>query len=325
MVSANSENSTVPGNSSPAASPFTLAHLSDPHIARMDDVTARDLVSKRLLGYLRWKLLRSAEHGSGVLSALEADLAQTKPDHIVVTGDLTHLGLSAEYREVGRWLRKLGPPSRVTIIPGNHDAYVKLDWHQTMAHWTDYMISDASGKDDHQPTNAENLFPCLRIRKGVAIIGVSTARPSAPHLAVGSIGAAQLKKLEAVLAQMAPTNLYRVLLIHHPPAPGIVDWRKRLTDASDLRPLLERYGVDLILHGPAHRALRNSLPTPVGNIPVMGAPSISALGRTPERRARYYIYQIAPGNNGWKVSQQVRIYSAEDNRFVRESGPINVE
>ena len=65
----------------------------------MDDITARDLVSKRLFGYLRWKLHRSAEHGSGVLSALQSDLTQTKPDHIAVTGDLTHLGLSAEYQE----------------------------------------------------------------------------------------------------------------------------------------------------------------------------------------------------------------------------------
>ena len=165
----------------------------------------------------------------------------------------------------------------------------------------------------------------MRIRNGVAIIGVSTARPSAPHLAVGSIGAAQLKKLETVLAQMAPTNLYRVLLIHHPPAPGIIDWRKRLTDASDLRPLLERHGVDLILHGHAHRALQNFLPTPAGNIPVMGAPSISARGRTPERRARYYIYRIAPGSNGWQVSVEVRVYSPDENIFIRESEPVNVE
>lgn len=285
----------------------------------MDDITARDLVSKRLFGYLRWKLHRGAEHGSKVLSALQSDLAQTQPDQIAVTGDLTHLGLSAEYKKARQWLQKLGSPSQVTVIPGNHDAYVKIIWHQTMAHWTDYMIGDTPRKDDRQASPAENIFPSLRIRGCVALIGVSTARPSAPHLAVGSIGAGQLQNLEAILARTAQKQLYRVVLIHHPPAPGIVSWRKRLTDAPDLRPLLEQYGVELILHGHAHRTLYNYLPTPAGSIPVMGAPSISALGRTPERRARYYIYQIAPGSGGWEVSLEVRIYSPQKNCFIRES------
>ena len=325
MVSGNSENYKATGDQSTtadgpsAATPITLAHLSDPHIACMEDITARDLVSKRLLGYLKWKLHRGSEHESRVLAALESDLRLTQPTHIAVTGDLTHLGLSAEYKKARQWLQKLGLPSQVTVIPGNHDAYVKINWHQTMARWTEYMISDPPRKDG-QPTNhTENIFPSLRIRGCMAIIGVSTARPCAPHLAVGSIGAGQLQHLETILARTAQKRLYRVVLIHHPPAAGVVSWRKRLTDAADLRSLLEQYGAELILHGHAHRILYNNLPTPTGNIPVMGVPSISALGRTPDRRARYDIYHIAPGSDGWEVSFEVRIYSPEKNRFIRES------
>jgi len=331
MVSGNSENFKETDNLSTtadaqsAATPITLAHLSDPHIACMEDITARDLVSKRLFGYLKWKLHRGAEHESKVLAALESDLRQTQPAHIAVTGDLTHLGLSAEYKKARQWLQKLGLPSQVTVIPGNHDAYVKIDWHQTMARWTEYMISDPPRKDG-QPTNhTENIFPSLRIRGFVAIIGVSTARPSAPHLAVGSIGAGQLQHLEAILARTARRQLYRVVLIHHPPAAGVVSWRKRLTDAADLRSLLEQYGAELILHGHAHRTLHNILQSPTGNIPVMGVPSISALGRTPERRARYYLYRVTPGSQSWKVSLEVRIYSPEKNRFIRESEQWIVE
>ena len=331
MVSAISDKSNATGDPSPpahapsAATSITLAHLSDPHIACMENITARDLVSKRLFGYLRWKLHRGAEHGSSVLSALQSDLTQTQPDHIAVTGDLTHLGLSAEYKKARQWLQGLGAPSQVTVIPGNHDAYVKIIWHQTMAHWTDYMISDTPRKDDQKAIHTANIFPSLRIRGCIAIIGVSTARPSAPHLAVGSIGAGQLQNLETILARTAQKQLYRVVMIHHPPTPGIVSWRKRLTDAADLRSLLEQYGAELILHGHAHRTLHNYLPTPTGNIPVMGVPSISALGRTPERRARYNIYHITPGTDGWKVRLEVRIYSPEENCFIRESEPRNVE
>ena len=157
MVNAKAESSgAATDRSQPAAaSPYTLAHISDPHFACMDAVRPRHLMSKRLFGYLRWKLHRGSEHGSRVLPALEADLALTKPDHIAVTGDLTHLGLSAEFKKARQWLQKLGSPAQVTVIPGNHDAYVKLDWHQTMAHWTDYMIPDASGRGDQQPATAD--------------------------------------------------------------------------------------------------------------------------------------------------------------------------
>lgn len=325
MVSKKINAPHTPGDQSPVTdesatyTAITLAHLSDPHISCMDDITGWDLASKRLLGYLRWKLHRSAEHGDRVLTALQADLAQTEPDHIAVTGDLTHLSLSAEYKKAKRWLQSLGSPSQVTVIPGNHDTYVKINWRQTMAHWIDYMLSDNPRGDDHNAEDTDTIFPCLRTRGCIAIIGVCTARPSAPHLAVGSIGAKQLQKLATILSQTARKRFYRVVLIHHPPAPGSVGWRKRLTDASDLRSLLEQHGAELILHGHAHRTFHNYLQTPTGNIPVMGAPSISALGRTLERRARYNIYRITPVDAGWIVKFEVRIYSPDDNCFIRES------
>ena len=296
-----------------------LAHLSDPHISCMNNITGRDLAGKRLLGYLRWKLQRSTEHGEHVLAALKTDLARTEPDHIAVTGDLTHLSLPAEFKKAGQWLQSLAPPSNITVIPGNHDTYVKTDWRQTMAHWTDYMLSDNSRKDDHTAEDTTSLFPCLRTRGCVAIIGVCTARPSAPHLAVGSIGTRQLQKLATILSQTARKRLYRVVLIHHPPVSGSVSWRKRLTDAAALQSLLARYGAELILHGHAHRTLRHNLQTPVGNLPVVGVSSISARSRAHERRARYHIYRITPVNSGWDVRLEVRLYSPENNRFIRES------
>ncbi len=325
MESAVNNHSNPIGNPCPsydgssAETTVTLAHLSDPHISCMETITARDLASKRLFGFLKWKLHRAAEHGHSVLSALETDLRLTKPDQIAVTGDLTHLGLSSEYKKTRHWLQTLGSPSLVTVIPGNHDSYVKLIWHQTMAHWTDYMISVPPREENLKPANTESIFPSLRIRGCIAIIGVSTARPSAPHLATGSIGVRQLQRLEALLAQTAQKQLFRVLLIHHPPVRGTVSWRKRLTDAPALRTVLGRHGAELILHGHAHRTLHNFLKTPSGNIPVIGAPSVSALDRTPERRARYYIYRITPVGKAWNIRVEIRIYSPKENCFIQES------
>jgi 3',5'-cyclic AMP phosphodiesterase CpdA len=284
----------------------------------MNAITARDLLNKRLFGYLRWKLHREAGHGDSVLSALHADLAKTNPDHIAVTGDLTHLSLPAEFKKARQWLQSLGSPSQVTVIPGNHDAYVNTDWHKTMAHWTEYMLSDTPRDDGPSTENLDHIFPCLRIRGRVAIIGVCTAQPSAPHLAVGSIGAIQLHRLEKILSQTARQRYFRVILIHHPPASGTVSWRKRLTDAPALQSLLAHIGAELILHGHAHRAHQSYLKTPSGSVAAMGAASITALDRDPEGRARYCLYHISPAGDDWNVRLQVRIYSPDKNQFVAE-------
>ena len=58
------------------------------------------------------------------LDRLVDDLRAQKPDHIAVTGDLTNIAMREEFENARLWLEELGPPDRVTAIPGNHDAYV---------------------------------------------------------------------------------------------------------------------------------------------------------------------------------------------------------
>lgn len=299
--------------------PFVLAHLSDPHISNMRVVRLPDLLNKRMYGYLRWKLQRGTEHRGPVLPVLLEDLKQHQPDHIAVTGDITHLSLPAEFESTAKWLRSIGQPDQVTVIPGNHDAYVATEWASTHAHWTDYMLSDETTAPTEPTDGVYSIFPSRRVRGPLVLIGVCTAHPSPPYLAVGGIGAAQMQRLEDSLAQAAGSGLFRVVLIHHPPAAGTVSWRKRLTDAARFRDLLKQYGADLVLHGHAHRASRNQLPVPGGSVQVVGAPSASALGRTHRRMARYYLYRITAADGGWNVALTVRIYSPNDRAFVTET------
>ena len=304
---------------STAKKPFVLAHLSDPHISNMSAVRIRDLLSKRLYGYLRWKLHRGTEHHGTVLSALLADLHRQRPDHVAVTGDLTHLSLPTEFQNARKWFQSIGPPHQVTVIPGNHDAYVRTEWIQTHAHWTDYMLSDNGSTPSGPSSGVYSIFPSLRVRGPIALIGICSAHPSAPYLAVGSIGGDQMQRFEKILDQATRRKLFRAILIHHPPAAGTVSWRKRLTDAAEFRAIVKQYGADLILHGHAHRTARNYLPVPGGNVQVVGAPSASAIGRNPQRMARYYIYRIASGSDSWKVGLTVRIYAPDLKAFITES------
>ncbi len=300
-----------PGNETTS---FTLAQLSDPHLSSLIGVRIGDLLNKRVLGYLSWYLRRRAEHRGEVLSALVRDLRAVGPDHIVVTGDLTHVGLPSEFRQAREWLDSLGTPSDVTVIPGNHDAYVTTAWDRTFALWTPYMVSDQTGT--HR--NAQAVFPSLRVRGSAALIGLSTARPSAPFLAVGSLGSDQLRKLEQILEETSRRGLCRILLIHHPPFAGTVAWRKRLTDGASLRTVLARHGAELVLHGHTHRTSLAQMETASGSIQAIGVPSASARGRRPGRRAQYHLYRVTRTGQGWDVKVSVRGYSSADERFIAE-------
>jgi len=298
---------------------YLFAHISDLHLSTLDGVRRRDLLNKRLLGYLSWRAHRREEHRSDVLTALVDDLKRSGSQHTVITGDLTHIGLPGEFQEVARWLSGLGPPEQVTVVPGNHDTYVRMPWEETFAQWLPYLSSDAPA-----PAGSlrDSLFPCLRVRGHVAFIGLSSARPSAPLLAVGSLGKPQLQALSGMLAEAGERRLFRVLLIHHPPLSATLGWRKRLTDSRALRKILEHQGVELVLHGHAHRATLGWIETLAGRAPVIGVPSASAVGHRPGRGARYNLCRVGRTDSGWDLGVEARAWSPELDRFVSAGGVL---
>jgi 3',5'-cyclic AMP phosphodiesterase CpdA len=297
---------------------FTLAHLSDLHLVSGRDLSALELMNKRILGYFSWRLHRRTHHRKDILSSLLQELQCIDTDHIAVTGDLTHLGRPAEFSKTQKLLDALGPPSKVSVVPGNHDAYIATNWARTYARWTPYMASDAGSLNNGDHSNPANYFPMLRIRGQTALIGVSSARPSAPFFATGKIGPLQMQKFENLLTETGRQGLFRVVLIHHPPVSGVVAWRKRLIDARELRSVVKRRGAELILHGHVHRRSVTQLPTAMGSVPAISVPAVSALGRKPAGRARFHIYHISPAPDGWKVLLTVYRYAAAERRFLME-------
>ena len=109
---------------------FTLAHLSDPHLPPLPRPRLRELAGKRALGYLNWTRNRHRYHRREVLDALVADMQAQAPDHIAVTGDLVNLALPRNSRRRGPGWRPSARPTDVTVVPGNHDAYVRATRHR---------------------------------------------------------------------------------------------------------------------------------------------------------------------------------------------------
>jgi len=297
---------------------FTLAHFSDLHLFSGRDLSTSELLNKRILGYFSWRLHRRSNHRRDVLSGLFQDLQDINVDHIAITGDLTHLGRPTEFSKTQKLLDALGSPSNVSVVPGNHDAYIATNWKQTYALWTRYMASDSDSRSDGSNSDLGAYFPMLRIRGQTALIGVSTARPSAPFFATGKVGQLQMQKLENLLAETGRQGLFRVVLIHHPPVSGVVSWRKRLIDARDFCTVVKNRGAELILHGHVHRRSVTQLQTPGGKAPVISVAAASSLGRKPEGRARFHIYQISRMDDSWKVLLTMYRYSAAEKHFIAE-------
>ncbi len=290
-----------------------FAQISDPHLSSLEGVPARDLMSKRALGYLSWRLRRRFEHRTEVLAALERDLQQFALDQLLVTGDLTHLGLPREFRQALAWLRQLGEPQEVAVIPGNHDASVATPWRDTFALWRDYMASDTP---TGLPDSLSSLYPSLRSRGDIAFIGLSTACPKPPFMATGTAGAAQLARLPALLDGAHAGGQFRVIYIHHSPLPGKDKWRKRLTDANRVQDIIARHGAELVLHGHGHRAQHDELATVHGSAPVIAVPSASALGLHGGSGASYNCYSVERCDGGWRLAIESRDYLRASGEFT---------
>jgi 3',5'-cyclic AMP phosphodiesterase CpdA len=276
---------------------FTLAHLSDPHLPPLPTPNRSELVGKRALGYLNWTRNRHNHHRRDVLDMLVSDLQAQTPHHVAITGDLVNLALDKEFALARAWLESLGSPDRITAIPGNHDAYVRATRHRFAETWSSYLEGDES-------RDGSDLFPALRRRGPLALISLSSAVPSPPFMATGTLGHTQLEALDRLLARLSRDETFRVLLVHHPLRS---DSRiKRLTDSAALIDLVKRHGVELILHGHDHVHSTIRIDGPNGSIPVVGVPSASAVAHGRYPAAAYNLFSIRREGSAWRCEQIVR-------------------
>lgn len=283
---------------------FRFAHLSDPHLP-LPRVRMRELFSKRVTGWLSWRYRRRAIHAPEALAAAVADLRRAAPDHIVVTGDIANISTAAEFSQAATWLGALGRPEDVTLVPGNHDAYVPVSWSTSLGLWGAYMTGDGA-----QPPTSRDDFPLLRRRGPVAFVGLSTAVPRAPLIATGEVGAGQLARFERMMGDLE--GLCRVVLIHHPPQIGGAGRIKELTDQRAVREAIARVGADLVLHGHMHRTMLGHIESPLGPVPVLGVASTSAHPASKYGGGGYNLIGVERDPaGGWTFDVEVRSIRAD--------------
>ncbi len=280
---------------------FTIAHITDPHLGPAPMPGFADLRLKRVMGFINWKRGRERLNDMGMLARLVTDLRAQRPDHVAVTGDLVNIGMPAEFRRAAFWMHTLGEPADVSFVPGNHDAYVRAAMPMLKATFAPWTTGDSG----------EASFPYLRVRDGIAIIGLTSGVPTGPFMATGRLGRTQLDAFARLLEETGAKRLARVVLIHHPPlAKGAPPFRG-LTDAAPFGQVIEEHGAEAILHGHTHRQLVRSLPSRAtrtigGAVPVLGAPSAAAATHDPRYRAAYHLVRLEREAGLWRVSARVR-------------------
>ncbi len=271
-----------------------IAHLSDLHLLSLDGAVPSRLFNKRLTGYLNLRFHRKSVHKPFAVHAAAREVVRLGIDHVVITGDLSNLALEGEFELVRRFLDEaLGlPPDRVSIIPGNHDAYTS-GAHRTRRFATTfarYLTSDLP-----ELTAPGEVFPYVHLRGPTAIIGLSTALPRLPLVASGAVGRAQLAALARILEHPEVRARTPVILQHHPihnPASRAKTALEGLTDAAEETHVLRRLRRGLLLHGHLHRRVHRMLATETGHLDAVGATSTSLLHASDERMAGFNVYDI---------------------------------
>ncbi len=290
----------------------TFAHLSDVHLGPLPSLRLWDWNLKRSMGRANWLRRRQYVHRPEVAARLIADLHLNHVDHVLVSGDLTNIGLPAEHAQAARWLQQIGTPEQVSVVPGNHDVYTRLLHDPGIDRWSAYASSFTTDAGTHAGTPRSatrsahanrSRFPFVRQIDHVTLIGLNSACLSGPGMATGRVSSHQIATLIAALNEAEEQGRFRLVMIHHPPLPGQASPRRALRNAQTLASALAHHGAELVVHGHNHRFNIAWLEGPAGAIPVVGAGSCSvAPFKSRDDPASYHLYRISGDKAaGWRV------------------------
>lgn len=301
-----------------------IAHFSDLHVYALEGVPPWRFLNKRLTGWANLRLKRGSIHKTAHVNAIADEIARHNIDHIVVTGDLTNLALESEF-QVARELfeRSTLEPSRVTIVPGNHDLYTRgsLRSRRFESYFAPWLESDL-------PELAVDVgggrFPVVKLRGSVAIIGLSSAVPRPPLIAAGELGRAQREALARVLKHPEVARRTLVLALHHP---AVHRWSRLKTHLEGLRDATELLGMlgsverGLVLHGHLHRRLQRVLVTDAGRLLQVGATSASLEHASSDRVFGFNVYDL---EDGGQIRVEAVVYDPITGAFRIDSVPKHV-
>jgi len=222
-----------------------IAHLTDLHLLepRPHRRGSRERLRLRFLSFGR--PLDAGDRRARFRRALQA-VAASGADHLLLTGDLTEDGMAAQFEALAEELLDGPvPPERITLLPGNHDAYADDGaWERALA----------GPLRPFARTSAPRAV--VPLDDGTVVVPVSTRMHQPFTRAAGRVPAGDVAKVEGVLASRDHRHGTVIVGIHHPPVPHPLPGGRWLDGIENLeaarRPLLSDPRVH-VLHGHTHR------------------------------------------------------------------------
>ncbi|MBN2694573.1 metallophosphoesterase [bacterium] len=213
-----------------------IAHISDLHISSDAKYSLLRFINKRAIGAVNLFFNRKKEYPPKMVEKLVEHLMQQNVEHTVITGDLTNLAFPEEFQRAKEILSPL--ENSVTIIPGNHDNYTRESFKKSR--FSSYF-----------PETVPNV---KKIGDEVAVIALSTSVPTGYFFSAGKISKAQLKFLEETLTKDDIKDRFKIVLIHHhiEKVAKHKQYISSIRNRAKLLSVLEKYKIDVVLHGHRH-------------------------------------------------------------------------
>jgi 3',5'-cyclic AMP phosphodiesterase CpdA len=216
-----------------------IVHISDLHIPPLPAVGIKRLASKRFMGWLNWYRARGREHDLEILEQTLKAAANTPADVVLITGDITNLGLPEEFERAEQLLQKHLKDRRVILTFGNHDAYIpgtQRDIDAMALRW-----------------NGQSSYPVIYEDSHAKLIVLSSAVPTWLLASGGMVNKEQLERLEQELKQARAIGKKTIIALHHPPLHHMGSFKSRLFNAREMEKIIEACKPDAILHGHLHK------------------------------------------------------------------------
>ncbi len=296
---------------------FRIAHVSDLHVLSPRGVEwRRVLFNKRMTGAANLLLHRARVFRRDYLVAVLSGAAAWA-DHVVVTGDVTNLALDREFEEARTLLDALARRVEVTVVPGNHDVYLRSVQAKRRFphHFGAFLQTDLPELAREVPAGP---FPCVKLRGPVAIVGLSSAVPRPPFVNSGRVGDPQLGALRRILAHPEVIRRTPVVLVHHPPVDDRIRLRvlrDGLVDLDQLRAALAPLSRGLVLFGHLHVRLHRRLATAAGELDAFAASAAALDHPNPAVRAGFNAYTV--GDDGGLLATEAHVVAPDGRTMDR--------
>lgn len=221
----------------------TIAHLTDFHLLEADHDRRRGAERWRLRYLSFGRPVDAAQRRRRALAAL-IEAWRSGADHLVLTGDLTEDGTPAQFEVLAAVLAESGwEPARVTLVPGNHDAYTEGAWERAL-------------EGCLRPFAATSRQGTAVALPGAVVAAVSTAMMQPVTRSAGAIAARELSWIASLAADTRRSGDALVLAQHHPPLRhpiGAMQWLDGLINSAELMALLHEHDHLHVIHGHTHR------------------------------------------------------------------------